>query len=49
MAMAMAMAMAMDIDVDMQVKLKGGCQAHRVGYFGSAMIYKRLLPEIESK
>ena len=31
------------------VKLEGGCQAHRVGYFGSAMICKKLLPEIESK
>ena len=31
------------------VMLEGGCQAHRVGYFGSAMICKKLLPEIESK
>ena len=31
------------------VMLEGGCQAHRVGYLGSAMICKKLLPEIESK
>ena len=38
-----------DLPDTMAVKLEGGCQAHRVGYFGSAMICKKLLPEIESK
>ena len=31
------------------VMLEGGCQAHRIGYPGSALICKKLLPEIESK
>ena len=35
--------------VRLAVMLEGRCQAHRVGYFGSAMICKKLLPEIESK